>query len=209
MHGGADAREIADAAEEAVLADRFELEGGLTLSIEPTRALTAVDVDWAGEAGVARRRAAGANLVAIDETARLVRLKGLGGTLVIDLVGFPGGDDALRQRARQAFAPDGQGVTVLPVSRLGLLQVARPHRERPIAELLLGPDGALSARSHAQRLVRALEREGRADPGARLVVACAPEVAEALAPLATQLGPRYGVKAELGWALAKADIQRT
>lgn len=49
---GDDAREQADEAEAAIVARRHSLDGGLALTIEPTRALVAVDVDLE-EGGVA------------------------------------------------------------------------------------------------------------------------------------------------------------
>jgi hypothetical protein len=204
---GDEARELADEAEEAALAVRHPIGEGLSLWIEPTRALIAVDVDWSGDGGLAGGKAVQANRRAIRQAARLLRLKGLGGTIVIDLLGFPGPDETIRAEAKAAFAEDGPGVSVLPTSRLGLLQVSKPHRERPLREALCDADGALSARSLAHRLARALEREGRADPGARLIAACAPEVAEALAPLARALGPRFQVAAELGWPRQRTDIR--
>lgn len=206
VRGGA-AREAADAAEDAVLAVQHALPGGISLSIEPTRALTAVDIDRAASAGASAKTVTDANRTAISHAARLLRLKGLGGAVVIDLIGFPRDGGALQAAARAAFAPDEPGVAVLPVSRLGLLQVSRPHRERPLAERLCDADGGLSARSIAQRLVRALEREGAADPGARLVALCAPETAAALRPLAAELGPRFSVEEALGWERSKTDIQ--
>ncbi len=207
MLAGADAREAADEAEEAVLATLHDLGGGLSLSIEPTRALTAVDVDRAGAGPGSAKALLDANLRAVAETARLIRLKGLGGSIVIDLIGFPRESDALLAAAREAFAPDQPGLTVLPVSRLGLLQVARPHRERPLSEVLCGPDGRLSARSVAQRITRALAREGAANPGSRLTAACAPETAAALRPLVAALGPRYQVVEALGWDRWTSDIR--
>ena len=204
---GAAAREAADAAEDAVLAVQHALPGGVSLSIEPTRALTAVDVDRAASAGASAKTVMDANRTAIGHAARLLRLKGLGGAIVIDLIGFPRDGGALQAAARVAFAPDEPGVAVLPVSRLGLLQVSRPHRERPLAERLCDLDGPLSARSIAQRLARALEREGRADPGARLVARCAPETAAPLRPLVAELGPRFSVEEALGWERSKTDIQ--
>ena len=206
VQGGPAAREAADAAEAAALAIRHDLGGGVSLWLEPTRALTAVDVDWTNQAGSGAGRAMQGNLLAISQAARLLRLKRLGGTVVIDLLGFPGPDPALRAAAREAFAPDGPGVAVFPVSRLGLLQVSKPHGEQPLRELLCGADGALSARSIAQRLVRALAREGAADPGGRLEAACSPEVAAELEPLARELGPRFQVAAQLGMARGTTDI---
>ena len=206
IHEGEAAREAADEAEDAVLASRHDLPGGLSLTIEPTTALTAIDLDWSGEGPAKARQKA--NLAGVAHAARLLRLKGRGGTAVIDLVGFPGREaDQMLAEARRALEHDGPGVTVLPVSRLGLLQLARPHHETPTAELLCAPDGRLSARSIAQRLVRALEREGRGDPGAQLIAAASPEVAAALQPLVAALGPRFGVAAELGWDRLKTDIR--
>jgi Ribonuclease G/E len=203
--GGDAAREAADTAEEAVLEAVHAFTGGVSLTIETTRALTAVDVDRSGDGSA--KAAIEANRRAIRQAARLLRLKGIGGTIVIDLVGFPGPRDGLEAEARSAFAPDQPGVTVLPVSRLGLLQIARPHRETPLSEVLCDPDGALSARSLAQRLARDMAREGRADPGARVTASCAPDVAAALTPLAAGLGPRFMVAAELGWPRLRTDIQ--
>ena len=204
---GEAAREAADEAEAAALASTHELPGGLVLHIEPTRALAAVDVDWAGTVRPSAAAVMRANLDALAETARLLRLKALGGTIAIDLVGFPRDREALQAASREAFAPDGPGVSVLPVNRLGLMVLAKPHREQPLAEALCAGDGRLSARSVAQRLVRALERQGRADPGAQLVAACSPETASELEPLVRALGPRFSVQATLGWDRLKTDIR--
>ena len=203
---GEAAREAADEAEEAALASSHDLPGGIVIHIQPTRALVAVDVDWAGPTSPSAAAVMRANLTALAETARLLRLKALGGTIAIDLVGFPRDREALQAAAREAFAPDGPGVSVLPVNRLGLLVLARPHREQPLADALCASDGRLSARSVAQRLVRALERQGRGDPGAQLVALCAPETAGELEPLVRALGPRFAVKATLGWDRLKTDI---
>jgi hypothetical protein len=205
---GEEAREAADEAEEAALASSHELPGGLNVAIEPTRGLVAVDIDWSGPARPSARASLRANLEAIGHVARLLRLKSLGGAVVVDLVGFPRDAKAIQTGALQAFAPDQPGVVVLPVSRLGLLEIARPHRERPVGELLNAADGRLSARSVAQRLVRELQREGRADPGARITAACAPETAMALEPLLAELGPRFSAQPALGWDRLKTDIRR-
>lgn len=205
---GGEAREAADEAEEAALAQVHDLPGGLKVSIEPTRGLIAIDIDWSGAARPSAKASLRANLDALGHVARLLRLKSLGGVAVVDLVGSPRDARAIQAAARDAFAPDQPGVVVLPVSRLGLLELARPHRARPIREQLCAADGGLSARSVAQRLARALEREGLADPGGRLVAVCAPETAFCLRPLLAELGPRFGCEEALGWDRLKTDIRR-
>lgn len=198
------ARAMADAAEEAALERIHPLPGGGRISIEPTRALVAVDVDLAGRSGGdARRLARQANLAAIAEAARLLRLKSLGGLVVIDLVGKGHDGAAMSAAASAAFAEDGEGVSIGPISRFGLFELAVPHRTRPIAETLLDAGGALSSRTLALRLVRALEREGRAEPGARLTAVCAPDVAEAFASYMPALSERLGARFELC-----SDVQR-
>jgi len=49
----------------------------------------------------------------------------------------------------------------------------------------------------ALRLLRALEREGRADGGARLVAECVPAVAEAARPYIGELADRIGLRFEI------------
>ena len=206
IQGGDEAREAADEAEEAALAATHPLAGGLTVHVEPTRALTAVDIDWYGPTRPSAAAAMRANQSALVEAARLLRLKAIGGAVVIDLVGFPRDRDQIAAAARAAFAADEPGVAVLPVNRFGLLHLVKPQRERPLAQALCAEDGRLSARSIAQRLARGMERQGRADPGARLLARCAPAVAAELRPLLQMLGPRFRAEEAPGWDRLKTDI---
>ncbi|HYF22668.1 MAG TPA: ribonuclease E/G [Caulobacteraceae bacterium] len=203
---GEEAREAADEAEEAALAVRFALPRGLVMTVEPTRALIAVDVDLT-EPGASRKTVLDANRAAIREAARLLRLKGLAGLVAIDLAGEAREHDALHAVAKDAFSPDQPGVVLAGISRLGLLQLAKPWRERPVRDVLTDPDGRLSARTVAARLLRALEREGRADPGARLTGVCAPEVAEHACRHVAALGPRFSITPELGRDRLSTDIR--
>lgn len=203
---GEAAREASDRAQDDALATAFDFPTGERLTIEPTRALVAVDLDWSPTAAAGARRTARANARGLAHAARLLRLKSLAGTIVVDLIGFGEGREAIAAAAKAAFAPD--GARVLPVSPLGLLQVAKPRTEAPLALRLLEADGRPSARTCAQGLVRALEREGRADPGARLEAVCAPEVAAAMAPLVRELGPRFSVRVEVGRGREASDIRR-
>lgn len=192
---GPAARAAADAAEEAALAMLHPLPGGGTLAVEPTRALTAVDVDL-GErkGGDAKRVTRAANLAAIELAARLLRLKSLGGIVVIDLVGRGHDAKALSAAARAAFAADNPGVAIEPIGRFGTLELSLPRRTRPLGEILCREDGALSDRSLAQRMLRRIEAEAAAQPGARLQARCSPAVAKAAEPMAAKLTQRIGAR---------------
>lgn len=192
---GRQARAAADEAEAEVLETIHALPDGGSLAIEPTRALTAVDVDLGDRQGAdAKRITRQANLAALGEAARLLRLKGLGGIVVIDLVGRGHDGPALLAAARLVFAPDNPGVAIGPVGRFGTMELLIPRRTRPVAEFLRQPGGALSDRALAQRLIRRLETEAVARPGARLKAVCAPTVARVATGLGPALAERYGAR---------------
>ncbi|MBS0359801.1 MAG: ribonuclease E/G [Proteobacteria bacterium] len=192
---GREARQAADDAESEALEVLHPLPGGGLIAVEPTRALTAVDVDLSERKGSdAKRVTRQANLEAIATAARVLRLKGLGGIVVLDLVGRGHDGNALMAAARAAFGPDNPGVSIGPVGRFGTMELSLPRRTRPLLERLCREDGALSDRTLAQRLIRRLEAEAAVDAGGRFVAVCAPEVARAAAPLITLLAAKIGAR---------------
>ncbi|MEH0198136.1 ribonuclease E/G [Caulobacter sp. CCNWLY153] len=207
---GERALEAVEAAEADILETVFALPGGGDVAIETTRALTSVDVDLGGREGDAKRAARQANMAAIGVSARVMRLKGLGGLVVFDLVGRGHDGQALTVAARNAFAPDNPGVAVGAISKFGALEMALPRRARPVMERLVDARGGWTAPYAARRLARAIEREGRADPGGRLAARCAPAVLEAFAELdaglAERLGRRFTVSAEPGWSNDRIEV---
>ena len=208
---GRAARAAADEAETEALETLHPLPGGGTLAIEPTRALTAIDVDLGERKGADSKRVSrAANLAAIALSARLLRLKSLGGLVVIDLVGRGHDAKALTAAARAAFAPDNPGVAVEPVGRFGTMQLSLPRRSRPVADILAREDGAPSDLSLALRLLRRIEAEAEAQPGARLTARAAPPVTAAAQPLAARLaeriGARFALEPDLGRVRESFDI---
>jgi hypothetical protein len=208
---GAEAQTVADEAEAEALAVEHPLPGGARLFIEPTHALIAVDVDVGGAGGFDKNISASrVNLTAINATARLLRLKGLGGLVAIDLAGKGGDGKALLEAARRAFAPDEPGVSFGALSRFGVLELALPWRTTPLAERLCEASGAPTPRTLAYRLMRLIERE--AGPGARVIARCAPGVADlavALAPhLAQRIGARFGIEAASDFARDQMEVFR-
>ncbi|MDP3747142.1 MAG: ribonuclease E/G [Phenylobacterium sp.] len=195
---GREARRAADEAEADALDIVHPLPGGGTLAIEPTRALVAIDVDIGERKGQdAKRVTRQANLAALAVAGRLLRLKSLGGIVVIDLVGRGHDGNALMTAARAAFAPDNPGVAIGPVGRFGTMELTVPRRAPPVAELLCDAKGRLTDLTLALRLIRAIETEGAAQPGARLTAVCAPEIAAAAQPFAAGLAGRIGARFEI------------
>ena len=102
------------------------------MTIEPTRALTAVDVDAA-----AARDPLTANLDAAEAIARHLRLRNIGGLVVIDFISMPDrrARGQVMTRLRRSLADDPARITLDdPMSSLGLVQLARQRRGLSLAE---------------------------------------------------------------------------
>ena len=111
-------------------------EGG-TLTIEPTRALIAVDVDGGGHqalGGNEMRRRARLNETAIRETVRRLRLSGLAGLVVIDLIGRRHDFARLRSVFEQALAGEANGHIAAPNPKFGTFEFTRPWTDCPLSQ---------------------------------------------------------------------------
>ena len=195
---GAEARGLADAAEAEALERIFALPGGGSIAVERTRALIAVDID-VGErsGGDSKRTSRAANMAGLATAARVLRLKGEGGLVVIDLAGRGHDGPALLTAARGAFGPDNPGVVIGPVSKFGTMELTVPRRRAAVAERLLDADGRPTTETLALRLLRAIEREAAEDPGARVAASAAADVAAAAAPYLKRLTDRFGARLAL------------
>jgi Ribonuclease G/E len=194
---------MADAAQEEALETVFALSGGGSVCVETTRALTAVDVDIGRRSGSTTKQVTrAANLAALATAARILRLKGLGGLVVVDLAGRGHDAPAILAAARAAFAADSPGVAFGPISRFGVLELTVPRRARPTLDVLCSAGLAPTHMTVAMNLIRALEREAAADGGGRFEAVAAPAVAQAAAPalaaLVERMGGRLAVRAEPG-----------
>jgi ribonuclease G len=185
------------------LSPTMGLAGTGSLHIEAARAAVLIDVDTGTpQAGTPERAALAANLAAAVVIARQIRMRNLGGGIVVDFVGLD--DRGARERVRaalaRALAADPARPQILGWTRLGHLELVRPRRGRPLSEALLEPasGGAFvkSAVTVALEALRALRREERAQPGRRWRLTVAPEVAEALADSAA--GGLHGLEQRLG-----------
>ncbi len=159
----------------AALEPVVPLAGGGSLIIEPTAALTAIDVDGGG------RRALEVDLEAAGEVARQLRLRQLGGTIVVDFVDLAGKRDRARlfSAVRAALAADPVSVRAFPMSALGLIEISRQRLGPSLAEQLgrACPSCAGSGRLPSlPRQAEALMRDLAAPPPARPGAAVAPDL---------------------------------
>ncbi len=176
-----------DAVFDEALSAALPLPGGGSVHFEATRAGMLIDVDTGTpETGSPERTGLMANLAAAATIARQIRLRNLGGGIVVDFVGLDSRSarEKLRAALAEALAPDPAAPQLLGWTRLGHFELVRPRRGRPLAEALLQPrPGALikTAITVSHEALRALRRAARAQPGRRWRITVAPEVAAALA----------------------------
>jgi ribonuclease G len=172
---------------EHALSETVALPDGGSVHFETTHAGVLIDVDsGTPETGSAERAAMAVDLAAVATIARQIRLRNLGGGIVVDFVGLDRRADRERLRTvlAGALAADPATPQILGWTRLGHLELVRPRRGRPLAEALLEPNprGGLvkTPTTMAYEALDALRREARAQPGRRWRIIVAPDVADTL-----------------------------
>lgn len=152
--------------------------GGGRLLVQPTAALTAIDVD-AGPVAGGRDRSAQArfNADAVVEAARQIRLRNLAGPVLLDIAGLPRRErERLAQPLVRALGPDPL-VRLLGLGPLGLFEMERRRVHPPLHEVLGWPPSPLTRGLAA---LRQATREIAAAPGRPLALRAAPAVVSAL-----------------------------
>ena len=113
---------------------RVALDGGAHMMIEPTRALLAVDVNTGPDTSPAA--ALKANIAAVRDLPRQLRLRGLGGQVVVDFAPMPKRDrHILDQVMKAAFKAEGE-TNLAGWTTLGLYELTRKRDRLPLSELL-------------------------------------------------------------------------
>ncbi|MDX2189365.1 MAG: Rne/Rng family ribonuclease [Bacteroidota bacterium] len=126
----------------ALFGRTVSLPGGGYLIIEHTEALHVVDVNSGNKSNSEsdqERTALNVNLEAAREIARQLRLRDLGGIIVIDFIDMkdPENRNTLFNRMRAEMDGDRSKYTILPVSKFGLMQITR-QRVRPQLNIVTG-----------------------------------------------------------------------
>lgn len=119
---------------ETVRNEKVPLGGGACLYVEQTRALVAVDVNTGRDTSPAA--ALKANLACARELPRALRLRGLGGQVVLDLAPMPKKDRRNFETAlRQAFRRDDIETTLVGWTPLGHFELQRKRARVPLSEV--------------------------------------------------------------------------
>ena len=119
---------------ESAFQHEVKLPSGGSVVIDPTEALVSIDINSARATKGAdiEETALATNLEAAEEVARQLRLRDMGGLIVIDFIDMvaPKNQRAVEVRMREALQTDRARVQVGRISRFGLMEMSR-QRLRP------------------------------------------------------------------------------
>ncbi len=118
------------------------LPSGGSIVIDPTEALTSIDINSAKatKGGDIEETAFNTNLEAADEIARQLRLRDLGGLVVIDFIDMTPvkHQREVENRMREAVRPDRARIQLGRISRFGLMEMSRQRLRPSIGETSQG-----------------------------------------------------------------------
>jgi ribonuclease G len=157
---------------EKALARRVELKSGGYLILDQTEALTTIDVNTGGFVGVRSfdDTIFKTNLEAAQVIARQLRLRNLGGIVIIDFIDMDSEEhrNAVLNEFRKALARDRTRMTVNGFTQLGLVEMTRKRTRESLAHVLCEPcpicqgRGELkTAQTVCYQILRELLREAR------------------------------------------------
>jgi ribonuclease G len=157
---------------EKALARRVDLKSGGYLIIDQTEALTTVDVNTGGFVGLRNfdDTIFKTNLEAAQVIARQLRLRNLGGIIIIDFIDMAGEDHraAVLAEFRKALTRDRTKMTVNGFTALGLVEMTRKRTRESLAHVLCEPcptcagrGEVKTARTVCYEILREILREAR------------------------------------------------
>ena len=128
---------------EAALQSKVWLKSGGYIVINPTEALVAIDVNTGRFVGRTNLEdtVLRTNLEAVREIVRQIRLRDLGGILVVDLIDMAEQEhrDLVFGRLADEFARDRAKTKVLSISEFGLVEITRKRSRSNLERLLTQP----------------------------------------------------------------------
>ncbi len=165
---------------ESAFQREVRLPSGGSIVIDPTEALTSIDINSARatKGGDIEETALQTNLEAADEIARQLRLRDLGGLVVIDFIDMTPvrHQREVENRLREAVRIDRARVQIGRISRFGLLEMSRQRLSPSLAEAshhvcprCTGTGVVRDNESLALSILRLIEEEALKDNSAQVL----------------------------------------
>jgi ribonuclease G len=207
------------------LGKKVWLKSGGYIVIEMTEALTAIDVNTGRYVGKRNLEETilKTNLEAVKEIAYQLRLRNIGGIIIIDFIDME--KESNREKVfnslRDALKKDKSKTNILKMSELGLIEMTRKRTKENINRVLREPcfycdgEGYLKSTSTmCYEIFREIERDHEALSGRSVMVTAHPEVVHLLydeerhrlEELEKNLQARITVKADQSLHLEQYDI---
>nr|WP_288499758.1 ribonuclease E [uncultured Pseudomonas sp.] len=134
-----------------------KLPSGGSIYIDPTEALVSIDINSARatKGSDIEETALQTNLEAAEEIARQLRLRDIGGLIVIDFIDMTPAKNqrAVEEKVREALEADRARVQVGRISRFGLLEMSRQRLRPSLGE----SSGIVCPRCNGQGIIRDVE----------------------------------------------------
>lgn len=207
------------------LGRRVELKSGGYLIVDQTEALTTVDVNTGGYVGARNfdDTIFKTNLEAAQAIARQLRLRNLGGIIIVDFIDMVREDhrEAVLAEFRKQLSKDRVKTMAGSFSQLGLVEMTRKRTRESLAHMLCEPcptcEGkgiVKTARSVAYDIFREILREARQFNPREFRVVASPKVIELLldeesqhlASLSEFIGKPVSLQSEAAMAQEQYDI---
>jgi len=210
---------------ERALSRRVELKSGGYLIIDQTEALTTIDVNTGGFVGSRNfdDTIFKTNLEAAQAIARQLRLRNLGGIIILDFIDMQSSEhrSAVLEEFRRALARDRTRMTVNGFTALGLVEMTRKRTRESLAHVLCEPCPTCGGRGEVKtahtvcyEILREILREARAFKAREYRVLAAQPVIDllledessSLAMLSDFIGKPISVQVETSYTQEQFDI---
>jgi ribonuclease G len=210
---------------EKALARRVDLKSGGYLIIDQTEAMTTIDVNTGGFVGTRNfdDTIFKTNLEAAQALARQLRLRNLGGIIVLDFIDMDNEEHraAVLEELRKALSRDRTRMTVNGFTQLGLVEMTRKRTRESLAHVLCEPcptcggrGEVKTARTVCYEILREILREARAFnarefrilAGRPVIDLFEEEESQSLAMLSDFIGKPISMQVESSYTQEQFDI---
>lgn len=165
------------------------LKSGGYIVIEHTEALTSIDVNTGRYVGKQNFEETifKTNMEAIKEIAYQIRLRNIGGIIILDFIDMEKEENKTRifEELKDVFKNDKSKTNILPMSEIGLIQMTRKRVRKSLNKILCencpncsGDGFILSKKTMVQKIYREIRRHSCDITGSEFIVRVNPDMAD-------------------------------